>query len=170
MKQRWQRRWLWGLGLLLSVCSVLGWGLGAWSQGADPAQPSLGRLRLGAELYVQRCGSCHLPVPAQTLSTDTWRVLIQDINHYGIQLQPLPKLDFNLIWPYLRTYSRPIRTGETVPYRLRQSRFFRVLHPGVELSQPIGLGSCKSCHPAAQQLDYITLVPNWQQFSTPTAP
>lgn len=170
MQQRWQWRWLWGLGLVLSLCSVLGWGIGAWGQSADPSQPSLGSLRLGANLYVQRCGSCHLAIPPQTLPTDTWRVLVQDVNHYGVQLQPLPRLDLNLIWPYLRTYSRPIRPGETVPYRLGQSRFFRALHPKVELSQPIGLGSCQSCHPAAAQLDYLTLAPNWSQFMAPNKP
>ncbi len=169
MKRVWQRGWLWSLGLVFSVCSLLGWGLSAWSQQSEPAQPSQGSLRLGAELYVQRCGSCHLAVPPQTLATDTWRILIQDPNHYGVQLAALPRLDFNLIWPYLRTYSRAINPGETTPYRLGQSRFFRILHPDVRLPQPIGLGSCLSCHPAAQQLDYLTLAPNWEQQQPPPA-
>lgn len=170
MKRAWQRGWLWSLGLVFSVCSLLGWGLSAWSQTGEAGLSGLGSLRLGAELYVQRCGSCHLAVPPQTLPTDTWQVLIRDTNHYGVTLQPLPRLDFNLIWPYLRTYSRSVRTGESVPYRLGQSRFFRILHPGVELSQPIVLGSCLSCHPAAQQLDYARLAPNWSQFQPTSAP
>ncbi len=170
MKRPWRWGWLWALGLVLSTCSVLGWGFSAWSQGGNSTPPGLGSLRLGAELYVKRCGSCHLAVPPQTLPTETWRVLIQDANHYGVMLPPIPRLDFNLIWPYLQTYSRSTRPGESRPFRVGQSRFFRILHPGVEISQPVTLNSCLSCHPAAQQLDYAKLAPNWPQLQSPTPP
>lgn len=124
----------------------------------DPALP---RYQLGEQLYIENCGTCHLAIPPGLLPTQTWLDLIQDAQHYGVQIRPLVDPQRLIVWNYLRTYSRPRTSEEQTPYRVASSRFFRALHPNVKFSQPITLSNCASCHIGAREYDFRTLTPEW---------
>ena len=117
---------------------------------------------LGREFYIENCGSCHIPIPAEVLPTDTWqKILEQPRDHYGESLPKMVNITVSLIWNYLRSYSRPSLEGETTPEFVTNSRYFKALHPLVELPKPVSYQSCKLCHPGAASLDYRTLTPEW---------
>ncbi|NJO72256.1 MAG: cytochrome C, partial [Oscillatoriales cyanobacterium RM1_1_9] len=59
------------------------------------------RYQLGQQLYLENCSSCHVAVPPQTLPTQTWQQLLQDSQHYGVQIQPLVDPQRVLVWNYL---------------------------------------------------------------------
>ncbi|MBD3882910.1 diheme cytochrome C [Phormidium tenue FACHB-886] len=173
--------------LVLLLCSgVLGWG---WSQAAlpqplsqsqvpaqtaptqaAPAQtapvettdPVPERYQLGQQLYLENCATCHVALPPAVMPTRTWAEIMPDSSHYGVQITPLSSLSLQVAWQYISTYSRPLNPGEEVPYRLRQSRYFKALHPKVEFSQPITVSSCAACHPAAAQFNYRSLTREWE--------
>lgn len=118
---------------------------------------------LGYELYLNTCSSCHIAIPPQVFPTQTWQQVIQDPQHYGATLQPLEGPSLLLMWKYLQTYSRPITfKDETIPYRFNRSRYFKALHPRVDISQPLTVNSCVSCHPGASQFDFRSLTSEWQ--------
>lgn len=121
------------------------------------------RYQLGKELYLENCASCHVALPPEVLPTESWRRLLQEPQqHYGQKLPPLIGPSLLIMWDYLRTYSRPFVTEEPVPYRLSDSRFFKALHPQVDLPQPVRPNSCASCHPGVAQYDYRSLSAEWE--------
>lgn len=160
--------------LLLLLWSIaIGWGIAA----ATNAQPStqdttseaIGtvdaipqRYELGQQLYLENCASCHLAVPPAVLPTETWQRLLQDTQHYGVQLKPLVDPPRLLVWNYLNTFSRSLNKEEEIPYRIGDSRFFKALHPKVKVPRPVQLGSCVSCHPSAAQYNFRRLTPEWE--------
>ncbi|KGF72243.1 cytochrome C [Neosynechococcus sphagnicola sy1] len=127
--------------------------------GIDPVPPGL---QLGQEVYLQTCATCHLGLPPAVLPTETWRQIIQDSQHYSVQLKPLVDPTRLLVWNYLRTFSRPQLAEEDLPYRVDNSRFFRALHPTVKIARPVRMNSCVACHPGAPQYDYRSLTPEWE--------
>lgn len=151
---------------LLFLWSVtLGWGLSNLHQPAF-SQSSLKSLdpvpeehQLGEELYRETCGSCHIALPPAVMPTETWRQLIQDKEHYGVVIEPLLDPGRLLVWNYIQLSSRPLLKDEPTPYRLRNSRYFKVLHPQVEFKQRIQLNQCVSCHPSAQEFNFRELMP-----------
>lgn len=161
--------------LLLLVWSIcLGWGLsliaGATVKPDLVAQapateigtvdPISDRYQLGQEVYLENCASCHIALPPEVLPSETWRrLLLEPEQHYGQKLQPIIGPSLVLMWEYLKTYSRPEKPDEKLPYRLAESRFFKALHPRVEFSGPPKSASCVSCHPAAAQYNYRSLTP-----------
>jgi mono/diheme cytochrome c family protein len=120
------------------------------------------RYRLGQELYLENCATCHVGLPPAVMPAQTWAQLLPDPQHYGVQITPLTEPSLEFVWSYVSTYSRPTLPGEPTPYRLRQSRYFKALHPKVELPQPASIQSCVTCHPAAAQFNYRSLTPEWQ--------
>lgn len=124
--------------------------------------PIPSKYQLGYELYLENCATCHIGVPPAVLPTETWRQLLQDSQHYGVQINPLVDPGRLLVWDYLRTFSRPLMAEESVPYRMGQSRYFKALHPRVDLSPTVKLSSCATCHPAAAQFNYRSLSPEWE--------
>ncbi|HEY9640261.1 MAG TPA: cytochrome C [Coleofasciculaceae cyanobacterium] len=169
--------------LVLLVCwsILLGWGLAqaqtpsanpsaAPSAPAAPYTPPVGtvdpvpeRYQLGQELYLENCATCHVGLPPAVMPSQTWAQILPDSQHYGVQVNALTEPSLQLVWSYVSNYSRPILPNEQVPYRLRQSRYFKALHPKVEFPQPITVQSCVTCHPAAAQFNYRSLTPEWQQ-------
>lgn len=119
-------------------------------------------LKIGQELYLENCASCHIGLPPQVMPTETWRQLIQDSQHYGTQMQPLVAPNLQIVWQYIRTFSRPQSAEEELPYRIYQSRYFKALHPKVKLPTRAGLPSCVSCHPGADKYNFRTLSAEWQ--------
>ena len=118
------------------------------AQGTSPSS-------LGQELYLENCTSCHLPIPAQVLPREKWREILNNPDdHYGQRLPTAIKVRARLIWTYLGRESRPLNAGETLPFGISDSRYFKALHPLVELPVPTSHQSCALCHPGAKNLDY----------------
>lgn len=134
----------------------LGWGLAHAQldsiarpniqQFAQPVDPIPEQYQLGAEIYAQQCGSCHVALPPQVLSTQAWRDIITSSQHYGLQIQLPDSLRQQAMWEYLQTFSRLYEDNEPLTYRVARSRFFEALHPDVEFEAPVQIGSCASCH------------------------
>ena len=162
--------WSLGMGLLLALATNV--------QGETPPSTNLPNLedittigtvdkvpakhKLGQELYLENCSSCHLALPPAVFPTQTWKNLIQDSQHYGATLKPLVDPPRILVWRYISTFSRPQRQDELTPYRLTNSRFFKALHPKVKLPSPVTMGSCVTCHPGAQKYNFRTLTSEWE--------
>lgn len=155
--------------LLVLVWSlILGWGFSQALNAAQPSQPP-GTVdivppsqQLGQQLYLENCATCHIGIPPATLPTQTWRDLLRDSQHYGVNLQPLVDPQRLLVWNYLRAFSRQEIEGERLPYRLGESKYFRILHPKVKLPRPLSLSSCATCHPGASQYNFRSLTPEWE--------
>ncbi|ATS18717.1 cytochrome C [Parathermosynechococcus lividus PCC 6715] len=160
-RQQW-RLWL-GLAVL-GLCALVGMGLGAIAapdfSGTVDVLPL--NAQLGAQIYLRRCGTCHLALPPETMPAEAWQVLIQDTNHYGATLPPIPRPEMIPLWNYLRTYSRALGADAQIPFRVGRSPFFRILHPRVELPEPVTFGSCSQCHPKATLFNFRELTPEWQ--------
>jgi hypothetical protein len=114
------------------------------------------------ELYLKQCSGCHVALPPAVMPSETWRALITDTQHYGVDLKPLDRLEIQTLWLYLRDFSRPQAIDEQTPYRLYESRIFKALHPRVKFAQRVNLQSCISCHPGAGAYDFRTLSAEWQ--------
>lgn len=158
--------WFWGL-LLLIWCFTLGSGIGLVlnpsSSVAQSPDDVLPRYQSGAKLYLETCSDCHLPIPPQVLPTETWqRLLEKPEDHYGTSVPGLIRLTQVLMWEYVRTYSRPLTQNEPMPFYVERSRYFKALHPRVELPDVVSHQTCITCHPNAKRLDYQTLAPAWQ--------
>jgi mono/diheme cytochrome c family protein len=171
--------------LLLLFWSVL-WGVGLAQARSTLARPSLASLanqpiaqtispdpaglvdvvpsefQLGQELYLENCATCHVGLPPAAMPTETWRTILTDPNHYGVQITPFSEPSIYIVWNYISQYSRPLRDGEATPYRLRSSRYFRILHPKVEFGDRITVRSCAGCHPGAEQFNYRSLTAEWE--------
>ncbi len=165
--------------LLWSLC--LGWGLAVASEprpvnliAQKPVQTDSEttpiktvdvvpkRYQMGQQLYLENCATCHIGLPPAVMPTQTWQQLLQDSQHYGVEIKPLGGPYLKILWEYMRTYSRPLMAEEEVPYRVYQSRIFKSLHPKVKLPPRLGLSSCISCHPGADKYDFRSLSAEWQ--------
>lgn len=120
------------------------------------------QFKLGQELYLENCSTCHIALPPSVFPTQTWKNLLEDSQHYGSQLQPLVDPPRMLVWRYLSTFSRPILSDEQIPYRLNSSRYFKALHPQVKLPNPAQVSGCITCHPGANNYDFRSLSKEWQ--------
>ncbi len=166
-----QRR-VWVLALLLILwSSFAGWGLTQTQNAAAQdllAQAEVGTvdvipqsLQLPQEVYLQQCSTCHVGLPAETFPSQTWAQLLVDQEHYGLILPKLVNPERALIWQYLQAFSRPQPEEAQTPYRLRQSKSFKILHPRVEFPEPVNVETCVSCHPAAPEFNFRQLTAQW---------
>ena len=184
-RQKWpQRRKFWLRSRLLLLLLFLCWGLtlGAGIAKAiapsgesdsylplnhiaqsDPLDSYSERYQLARDVYQENCSSCHIPIHPSVLPTETWQeILEKPEKHYGEPLPNIVSVSVVLIWEYLRTFSRPLLPGEVKPVFVEQSRYFRALHPRVDLPEPLSSKSCIVCHPGAKELDYRSLTPKWE--------
>ena len=149
------KRWI------LSILIVIFWSLTtqiSLANTTDYAQAGSNQQNISQEIYLRNCSSCHIPLPAQILPTESWqKILNSSQNHYGVALPRSVKVSANFIWIYLKQYSRPSVVGETLPTYISNSRYLKALHPNVQLPKPANHNSCQSCHPFAQKLDYFTV-------------
>jgi Dihaem cytochrome c len=119
------------------------------------SQPTGSNIEIGQEIYLKNCSSCHLPIAAEVLPTETWRALLSNPQqHYGESLPQTVGLTQYLMWQYLSTHSRSLLKDEPLPMYVANSRYFKALHPQVELPKPANIQTCASCHPNASKLDY----------------
>jgi hypothetical protein len=137
--------------------------------GTLPDLPAIGTVdpvpvdyHLGQERYLMACGSCHVALPPAVMPSETWRQLLMDTEHYGVELPTLLLTQQIPMWEYLRDFSRPLDVGESVPYRLNTSRYFAALHPEVDFAAPITVESCVTCHPSVSAFNYRQLSAEWQ--------
>ncbi len=164
--------------MLLCWSLTLGWGLARATTPPLPAAsattataavpPAIGtvdavpqQFQLGQQVYLQNCATCHLAAPPAILPTQSWAYIVQNAQHYGVQITPLQDPSRLILWNYLRNYSRPAIQGETLPTRFEASRPFKALHPRVDLPSPASFGSCLTCHPAALEFNFRRLTPAW---------
>ncbi|WNZ24714.1 MAG: diheme cytochrome C [Leptolyngbya sp. IPPAS B-1204] len=148
--------------LLLVWSAILGWGLAQAAAPSGTVDPVPERYQLGQQLYLENCASCHVGLPPAVMPSQTWADLLQDSQHYGVEITPLVQPPLQIVWGYVSNYSRPVLPRERTPYRLQQSRYFKALHPKVEFTEPATVNSCITCHPAAAQFDYRRLTPEWE--------
>jgi mono/diheme cytochrome c family protein len=120
------------------------------------------RYKLGQQLYLENCATCHIGLPPAVMPTQTWRSLLPDADHYGTTIKPLGSPEVQIVWQYLRDYSRPLTAEEPVPYRIYQSSPFQLLHPRVQFPARASLTTCLSCHPGAGTYDFRSLSAEWQ--------
>ena len=161
------------IGLLVIILAwslAMGWLL-ALAINAQAATPSseIGtvdivptKYQLGQEIYLENCSSCHIPLPPAVLPTQTWKDLLEDVQHYGVQLKPLIDPPRTLLWRYMVNYSRLQLKDEQTPYRVTSSRYFKALHPRVKLPKPVQIGSCVTCHPSAAEFNFRRLTKEWE--------
>ncbi len=116
---------------------------------------------LGRELYLENCASCHLGVPPGLLASQVWRNLIRDSAHYGTTITPPQDPSLQIIWNYLKEYSRPLADGEQASYRVGKATVFKALHPRVTLPDPVSLSTCIRCHPRVDFFNFRALSPEW---------
>lgn len=156
------------IGILLIWSLILGWGL---AQAVETPQNSAeigtvdvvsGNLKVGEQFYLENCATCHIGIPPAVFPTQTWRDLLQDSQHYGVNLTPLADPARSLVWNYLRTFSRQALEEERTPYRLGESKPFKILHPKVEVPRPVTLSSCLACHPGTNQYNFRKLSADWE--------
>jgi hypothetical protein len=154
-----RRKWL---SILLFVIAIASLFLFSNLALAQP-KPTGNNIQLGQEIYLNNCSSCHIPIAAEVLPTETWKALLSNPDkHYGQSLPKMFGLNQYLMWQYLSNYSRPLLKDEPMPMYIASSRYFRALHPQVELPKPANSQTCASCHPNLSKLDYRTLSPQWQ--------
>jgi hypothetical protein len=169
-------RWVWAF-LLLGVFTLLGWGLSTLTVQAQPVPAPSSSITsspvtttdrvpdafaLGQTLYLERCGTCHLAIPPAVLPIQSWKVLLQDPQHFSATLPPLVNPELSIIFRYLDRYSRGLDADEQTPYRIDRSRYFKLLHPRVELPKPATMNTCISCHPKAPDFNFRALGPEWE--------
>ena len=158
--------------LILLWSLAMGWGLALTTNAQSTAQtasdaigtvdPVSSRYQLGQELYLENCASCHIALPPAVLPTQTWKQILQDSQHYGVELPPLVDPPRLLMWNYLQNSSRSVAKEEETPYRVGNSRYFKALHPKVKLPRPLQISSCAVCHPSAEQYNFRRLSPEWE--------
>jgi mono/diheme cytochrome c family protein len=149
---------------LLVLSSGMGWEL---AQAATPKTINTvdqvpEQYELGQELYLENCATCHIGIPPEVFPSQTWANLLTDTQHYGVEVEPLTNPYRSLIWNYMEDFSRPILQNEEIPYRFNNSRYFRALHPKVDLPRPTTVSSCLECHPSAEDFNFRHLAMDFE--------
>lgn len=117
-----------------------------------------GKYKIGEQLYLETCSGCHIPIPPAVLPSETWQTILENpLNHYGVKVEGLIRLTQVAIWDYVSAYSRNLTKDEGKPDFIAQSRYFKALHPKVDLPNPVTHRSCIACHPKAIKFDYRTI-------------
>lgn len=157
-----------GLFLLISIIILtfsLGWEIEkVLSQNVTPSldqvltntmDPVAEKYQTGLSLYLENCSSCHLAIPPQVLPTQTWqRILERPQNHYGVSLQPLVPSFNMMMWDYLKAFSRPLLINESSVFYIQDSRYFKALHPQVDLPVNISTQTCLTCHSQGRNFNF----------------
>lgn len=157
-----KKRWITLIiGFIVSWSVILGWGVShnlnsiAMAQSTKSVDKATGNFKIGEELYLENCASCHIAVPPAVLPQETWQTILETPgNHYGTKVEGLTGFTQRLMWLYLQGYSRQLLKDEIKPKFIAQSRYFFALHPQVNLPSPITLNTCIQCHSQAKNFDY----------------
>jgi|GEM_PF-181162 len=116
------------------------------------------RYEQSLQIYLANCSTCHLAIPAEVLPRQTWQRLLENTNqHYTAQLPLISGVEINLMWNYLGTFAKNASLEDRIPFLVRDSRFFRALHPRIRFSESVKVGTCISCHPRAAEFNFRRL-------------
>jgi hypothetical protein len=145
---------------ILSWSLVFGWGAATainpdLSKMTKSVDKATGNYKVGEEMYLENCSSCHIPLPPAVLPRETWKTILENpYDHYGTKINGLVRFTQVLIWEYLSNYSRQLLANEVKPDYIAQSRYFFALHPQVKLPNPVTHHTCIECHPQASDFNY----------------
>jgi len=120
-------------------------------------------------LYLEECGSCHMPYPAQLLPPQSWQnIMAQLEDHFGENAE-LDTPSAQAIETYLTEASRPSRNsyrkllrnlGNRAPLRITKLPYFIHKHDEIPSryvaanDKVKSLGQCNACHKHAEQGDF----------------
>ncbi|WP_204103323.1 MULTISPECIES: cytochrome C [Spirulina sp. CCY15215] len=152
---------LWSLAIGIGLAVALGTNSPVYSQSQAEIQnlksldPVPEELAFARDIYVERCGECHVALPTEILPTETWRFLLESLpQHYNVKTRDIISPEIILMWNYIQSFSRTYgETGEP-PFRIADSRYFRAIHPKVEFQQTQTANTCTSCHDRATEFNY----------------
>jgi Dihaem cytochrome c len=113
--------------------------------------------------YVEECGSCHVPYPAELLEGASWRALLGALGEHFDADATVDDAELKPITRYLeKNARRPAGPTAGAPLlRLTKSPWFRRMHQDInsgEWPKVKTLSNCGACHPGAQQGRYIELI------------
>lgn len=113
-------------------------------------------------IYVQECGSCHVPYPARRLSAESWRAVLNGLDrHFGSDAS-LDPATLKPIAAYLEAQARRRATlgenGQSL-LRITETRWFRHEHDEIpertwQLPTVQSPAHCEACHTAAERGNY----------------
>ena len=140
---------------------ILGWGTAhafnyaQLQENTKSVDKATGNFKIGKELYLQNCATCHIPIPPAVLPDATWKTILENpLNHYGTRVEGLTRFNQQLIWQYVKNYSRPLLRDEREPKFMAESRYFFALHPEVNFTSTVTHRSCIECHIKAQDFEF----------------
>lgn len=149
------------ISFILSCSVILGWSAShnfnsvVMAQNTKSVDKATGNFKIGKDLYLENCATCHIPIAAAVLPQETWQTILENPgNHYGTKIEGLTGFTQRLMWLYLQGYSRQLLKDEIKPKFMAQSRYFFALHPKVDLPSPITINTCIQCHSQAKNYDY----------------
>ncbi|NCO75496.1 MAG: dihem cytochrome c family protein [Cyanobacteria bacterium] len=145
------------ISFILSWSIVIGWSASRSfdSMAMASVDKATGNFKIGEDLYVENCATCHIPIPPSVLPQETWQEILETpTNHYGTKVEGLTGFTQRLMWQYLQNYSRQLLKDEIKPKYMAQSRYFFALHPQINFSSTITINSCIECHSQGQNFDY----------------
>ncbi|MGK7926835.1 MAG: cytochrome C [Spirulina sp.] len=158
----------WSLAIGIGMSVMLGMNSPVYSQSQDQIHPLKSDLKsvdpvpeglgFARDIYVERCGECHVPLPTEILPTETWKFLLESLpQHYNVQVRKVISPEVRLIWNYVQLFSRTYGETEEPPFRVADSRYFRALHPKVQFQQLQTANTCTTCHDRASEFNYRSL-------------
>lgn len=108
-------------------------------------------------LYVQECGSCHVPYPPRMLPTDSWARLMKGLDrHFGTDAS-LDPADVQALSTWLANEGRRTTGGVPPPEdRISRTTWFAHEHGHIEpstwrLPSVRTPSNCQACHSTADQ-------------------
>ncbi|MBP0022142.1 MAG: cytochrome C [Cyanobacteria bacterium SBLK] len=154
----------WSLAIGFGIAVALGTNRPVYSQSpeqmsflksVDPVPEGVGFAR---DVYVDRCGECHIALPTEILPTESWRSILQELpQHYNTTTRQIISPEIILMWNYIQLFSRTYGDSDDPPFRIDDSRYFRALHPKVNFQQIQTANTCTTCHDRASEFNFRSL-------------
>lgn len=124
---------------------------------ADDDADARGALRSPPpKVYVDECGSCHVPYPASGLPASSWRTLMSTLDrHFGSDATLAPA-DAAVVRDWLLANAGRRAANRTAPLRITRTAWFVREHDEVPASvwrsQAVGsAANCGGCHRGADR-------------------
>ncbi|WP_139556760.1 hypothetical protein [Methylotetracoccus oryzae] len=120
-------------------------------------------------IYIEECGSCHVPYAAEFLPASSWKSLLGKLSeHFKFDAVP-DKEHLKPISDYLLKHAGPVTWFGKPPYpeQISRARWFLGVHQNIdEVGWPRirKMANCGVCHPDAQQGKYNRLIEPATQY------
>lgn len=155
---------LWSLAIGLGLAVALGTHRPVYSQSPERVRllksvdPVPEEVEFARDVYVDRCGECHIALPTEILPTESWRSILQELpQHYNTKTRQIISPEIILMWNYIQLFSRTYGDSGELPFRIDNSRYFHALHPKVDFQQVQTANTCTTCHNRASEFNYRSL-------------